>query len=235
MRRPWILILSSLAALALTTSRAPAQSTLSVGSEIVFGGGLSQAPQSRQIGMSVTIGKVNVANVKDGDGKGEAGAGAEGPATVSASMSSPEEAAKQDPDDPSQPLPDVELPAMESDELIAELTGGPAPHRAAAARRLAGTKDPAARAEAASHLRDALADPDPRVTSVIIGSLVSLGDAGAIPPLRDLVANGEDAVSVAAIQALVTLKDPDLRALLEPLAGSGAGVVSAAAERALRP
>lgn len=201
---PRTLVVPTLALL-LASSAAAAEFTS--GSEVVFTGGPSQPPQSRQTGLSVKV-----------DLRG-------GGALIVPDAPPPPSPAPPDPG--ASPLSLRPLPGRSADDLAA-LTGDDDPStRASALTALAslGRRD---------LVRDGLDDRDDRVAGHAARLLGGLKDRASVGKLIRLADLDRRPLEDAAVDALGAIGSPAARAALRRLADLGDAPVALRARKALR-
>lgn len=216
MRTLMLLLLASIAC-------AQNGASLTVGDEVVFSGGPSQPPQSKQTGLVFEVNNIR-------GGGGEPGtAGKKGKKSgAQASVGSASTLADQPPAPP--PLPD--LSPLSTDELTVALGDAQAARREAAVNALAGHTRPDERSIVRPSLETALTDSEPAVVRAAAVALGRLGDASAAPAVMKLVYDRDDGVAVSAIRTVATLGYKTALPELTKLGGRDQGPVGAAAREA---
>lgn len=195
----------------LDVAPSPAQS-LSVGDEVIYSGGPSQPPQSKQTGLSLNAKIVGMAGSSGEEalttGEAEGPIGSDGFGTTRSGRDVPGSS-------PSPP-PKVDLGDVDDEGLRLHLAAADAALRAAACRVFA-ERATVARDERVAEMRRALFDDAPAVVAQAARALGRLNDGESREDLEELLDQDDPALVDAALGALGDLGDsrslPALRKL----------------------
>lgn len=190
--------------------------SITVGDEVVFSGGPSQPPQSKQTGL---VFEVN--NIRGSFPDGAKGKKARKPDDVTLSAQTPA------------PPPVPDLSGKTTDELTVALGDRETTTRQAAVTALASHAAPAERAVVKSALESALADSEPVVVREAAVALGKLGDPTAAPAVMKLVYDRDDGVAIASIRTVAVLGYRTAVPELTKLGGRDQGPVGNAAREAV--
>lgn len=181
--------------------------SLSVGDEVIYSGGPSQPPQSKQTGLSFQ------AKIVAMSGEG----------TSKTTNEAPLPTAKR--------LPRPELSRCSSEELRQRLGADDARVRKEACRLFAQRSD-LSREERVSELRRSLWDEDEAVVVTAAVALASLRALECREEIEELLGQDEPLLVLGAIRALESLGDPRARPALRKLVDGGDPRFSEAAKKA---